>query len=251
MGRYDGLLICLDFDGTLCHHGQVSRENREAIRAFREQGGRFTLATGRYPAHILRLLEEDADRSTPMICLNGGLLCDIERDRILFRGVMPRGYEEFLPRVKQLEGIRDLMIFPADEKEPIACDPRDTEGLCRLLDREIIKTVIHVDDAVSDAVRAWTMEQAGDRYRVARSWINGIEVHGIHYDKGILARRLADMLGVDTLICVGDYENDLPMIREADVGVAMGNAVAELKAEADRITASVEEHGIARLIDSL
>ncbi len=251
MGRYDGLLICSDFDGTLCHGGRISRENREAIGRFRAGGGRFTLATGRYPGHILNLMGEDVDRTTPMICLNGGLLCDLSEDRILFCGTMPDGYADTLVGAGRLEGIRDIMVFPARAREPVELHPLDEAGIRAWMEQDIIKAVIHVEDEVSDEVKAWTLAHTDERYRVARSWINGVEIHGASYDKGILSRRLATMLGADTLICVGDYENDLAMIREADIGVAMGNGVDELKAEADMITASAEEHGIAQLIDSL
>ncbi len=251
MGRYDGLLICSDFDGTLCYRGEVSRENRDAIRRFRAGGGRFTLATGRYPGHVLELMGEDVDRSTPMICLNGGLLCDLQRNAVLFRGVMPRGYDRILLQLTQREGIRSFLVYPADEWAPISCEPQDRDQLCRLMARDVIKIMVRVEDAVSDAVKEWMTVQGGADYCVARSWINGIEAQGAAYDKGIVARKLATMLSADTLICVGDYENDLSMIREADIGVAMGNAVAELKGAADLTTGRVEEHGIAQLIESL
>ena len=49
MGRYDGYLILADYDGTLADRsGRVSPENVEAIRAFQQQGGFFTIASGRF-----------------------------------------------------------------------------------------------------------------------------------------------------------------------------------------------------------
>ena len=52
MGKFDGILIASDFDGTVAVDGIVSPENRRAIDYFMENGGMFTLATGRAPAFI-------------------------------------------------------------------------------------------------------------------------------------------------------------------------------------------------------
>ena len=47
----------------------------------------------------------------------------------------------------------------------------------------------------------------------------------------------------------GDGGNDLPLIRDVAVGVAMGNACEELKAESDYITSSVDEDGVAAALE--
>ena len=59
------------------------------------------------------------------------------------------------------------------------------------------------------------------------------------------------MLGRKTLICVGDYENDIPMIKEADIGYAVANACEPLKKAADRITKESAGKAIAEIIYSL
>ena len=62
--------------------------------------------------------------------------------------------------------------------------------------------------------------------------------------------KLADILGVDArkTVAIGDYNNDVSMIRAAGVGVAVANAVDEAKAAADIVTVSNEEHAIAKII---
>ena len=56
-------------------------------------------------------------------------------------------------------------------------------------------------------------------------------------DKGKGARMLADILGgVKLLVCAGDYENDISMIEQADIGYAVANAHPSVKAAADRVT---------------
>ena len=68
--------------------------------------------------------------------------------------------------------------------------------------------------------------------------------------KGNLLPHLAAILGVDMskTIAVGDYYNDVSMIRSAGVGVAVANAVDEAKAVADIVTVSNEESAIAKIV---
>jgi hydroxymethylpyrimidine pyrophosphatase-like HAD family hydrolase len=69
-------------------------------------------------------------------------------------------------------------------------------------------------------------------------------------DKGSGLRTLCDLLGVEIgrVIAVGDSDNDIPMLRAAGLGVAMGNANARVKAVADWIAPSLDEDGVAATI---
>ena len=53
---------------------------------------------------------------------------------------------------------------------------------------------------------------------------------------------------MEQVICMGDAGNDYHMIKYAGLGVAMGNATDDIKAIADHITASNDEHGVAKAI---
>ena len=74
-----------------------------------------------------------------------------------------------------------------------------------------------------------------------------------HVDKWASIRRFAALAGIDegAICAVGDAANDLPMIRGAAYGVAMGNADPVVKQMADWITDSNEENGVAALVDRL
>jgi len=64
--------------------------------------------------------------------------------------------------------------------------------------------------------------------------------------------RLAEAWGVDpSEICaVGDDRNDIPMLRGAGLGVAMGHAAGEVLAVADHVTGSDQHDGVATLIET-
>ena len=86
----------------------------------------------------------------------------------------------------------------------------------------------------------------------SRSWPVGVEVLDKRATKGCAVRALRAMLPqISRVVCIGDYENDLSMLQEADLGVAVGNALEIVRQTADRVTVTNDENAIAALIDSL
>ena len=113
------------------------------------------------------------------------------------------------------------------------------------------KVSLTVEAAASDEIFADMTARVGDRYSVTRSWKRGIEFNDPEDTKGKAALRIKQMVGATHLVCVGDFENDIPMIMAADIGYAVGNAVPALKEVADRVTVGCREHAIAAIIDEI
>ena len=69
-------------------------------------------------------------------------------------------------------------------------------------------------------------------------------------DKGVALHKLAQILNIaaDETMAVGDTENDMAIVKAAHIGVAMGNATDELKAQADYVTDTNENDGVAKAI---
>ena len=78
-----------------------------------------------------------------------------------------------------------------------------------------------------------------------------IAPHGVSKWTGV--RRLADEWGIapEEICAAGDDVNDIPMIAGAGLGVAMGNALDEVKAAADRIAPTHDEDGLVQVVDWL
>ena len=71
-------------------------------------------------------------------------------------------------------------------------------------------------------------------------------------NKGGGVKALREYLGnITKVVCIGDYENDISMVKYADIGYAVSNAIDELKDCADRITVSNNESAIAKIISEL
>ena len=88
---------------------------------------------------------------------------------------------------------------------------------------------------------------------VSSSLDNNLEINAPGATKGEAILRLAKHLGLsrEQTMGFGDGENDMTMIRMAGIGVAMGNAVEALKAEADYVTVTNDEDGVADAIEKL
>jgi hypothetical protein len=84
-----------------------------------------------------------------------------------------------------------------------------------------------------------------------RDWMCEIAPAGVTKWSGVTAVAAGWGIAAAEICAVGDDVNDLPMVRNAGLGVAMGNAVAELRAAADRVVATHDAGGIADVADLL
>lgn len=250
MGRYDGILICTDFDGTLFADGKISEENCKAIKYFQENGGLFTIVSGRFP-EFFNQYSNLVCPNTYIIGLNGGAICEPREGKRIYSGRLPEGiYERAAALLDKYEKLTQIHFFDEYKWQPMTRENRQIE-----VDRDTIsKLVFYVSREDSDEMReTLKREFADEEYVVERSWINGIELLSSNANKGAGIRRLRELLGdrIHTVIGIGDYENDISMIKEADIGYAVANACDGLKAVADRITVDCREHAIAKIISEL
>jgi len=97
-GKFDGILICSDFDGTLYVNGSISDENANAIRYFQENGGYFTIASGRYPAFLAKHRHR-VEANTYLIGLNGAMISSYDGTCVLRSGFLQT---ESRPLIRQI-----------------------------------------------------------------------------------------------------------------------------------------------------
>lgn len=105
-------------------------------------------------------------------------------------------------------------------------------------------------DVVGRELMRLTAHFAG-RLSVFRSHALFGELTPLGVNKGAALAQLAAQLGIarEQVIAIGDHENDLDMLRWAGLGLAMGNAIPEVKAIADAVIPSVDEAGVAWAIE--
>ena len=251
MGRYDGILLMSDYDGTLAYQGKVSRENSEAIKRFQENGGVFVLASGRQP----RWLEECSKYFTLTkyaVMLNGTVILEKYGEPPVYTFPFKAGLFDFIdsviiPNFPKLDFIRyhtynSFFNVALDEKRPP-----------ETLNSPLYKLILHTPSELSDEYLAGITEVCLGKYAISRSWPNGIECQAWGSTKGDAIKKLKELYGsrAETVIAAGDYENDITMIKAADIGYAVGDAKESLKSVADRITVNCADHAIAQIIEDI
>lgn len=254
MKNFSDILLCSDFDGTL-YKGNVSDEDAKAIRYFQEHGGAFTLSTGRFPNVFEDKKITNISLNAPIICMNGSLIYDVENNKKIFESFMSSDIIEIIRKIcEHPEDIDDINIYlpTSDDNCDVAKFFSDQLDMIKpLVDRHIYKVVIHINKIRCEEIYKRIISLLPEKFGISRSWAAGVEIQNAASTKGISARKVANMLGRKTLICVGDYENDISMIKEADIGYAVANACESLKKIADRVTNAKVGGAIAEIIYSL
>lgn len=263
MGIFDGYLLCSDFDGTMAEKAQVSQENCDAIAYFQREGGIFCPTSGRLTS-FFHSMTDRFRANGPVITLNGTSISiyaeDPAEDEQLYLGYMPNALmKEYVSDALTLEGVNYVWVY----QQPNVClllpegkEVHSDEGrrILTTLDEiegDALKIVIGHDKDHLPEIRAALEPKYRDRLAFGSSWDTGYEAQLLGTTKGDSVLRVKKMVGAHTLVCVGDYENDLTMIKSADIGYAVGNAVDCLKEAADRITVPNTEHAIARIVSDL
>lgn len=266
MGLFDGIMICSDLDGTLLRNDRtLSEENRKAIRHFQCEGGIFTFVTGR-PSYHAEALYRTILPNAPIGCFNGGGIYDFTGGSYLYLQEVPKSVLELVAYVEEqmpsvgilLATYERICSMRANEiSEEIFGRAKDPLRLSSFkeFDQPIAKVVFcendmeHMEQLIS-LLQAHPMKDSFDFIR-SEEYLYEILPKGVN--KGAILSKLCEFLKLDPsrTIAVGDYNNDVTMIREAALGIAVENAVPEAKAVADLVTVSNEEHAIARIIADL
>ena len=138
------------------------------------------------------------------------------------------------------------------EADARACEItiREVHDLVRAVNFPVNKILLSGEPDKMKEVEKTLKERFGDKLNVFRSDPFYVEILPKFVDKAVAVDKLMKFLEInrEKVICVGDSFNDLPMLRYAGKGVAMGNAQKEVKEAADYVTASNDEDGIVKII---
>lgn len=266
MGIFDGILLASDLDGTLLNSsGEISQNNLDAIEFFKREGGLFAIVTGRMPYYAADIYRR-ARSNALLCCMNGGAVYDTERAEYLWHSTISDNVIELIRFVDKNFSKVGISINTYNaayfcKENPImeffrrvapvpnlVCDYQAPPG-------PIAKIVFGVEseEEISDLTRALSSHPLASEFTFLRSEKYLYEILPGGCNKGVGLLKLAECSGIpiNRTIAIGDYDNDIEMIKTARVGIAVANARDELKAVADRITVSNDEHAIAKIIEDL
>jgi len=253
-------LIALDLDGTLLDPDEhISKRNREAVGAALARGIRVVLVTGRGVDLPIRISAE-LGLNLPVICCHGALTKDFGANRTLVHLPVPLQYAKPMIEYAQAHDLSVAVyaeeLFWRLEGSHVFMDDmhgpswRTVRGFADVLH----EAPTFIRFLGEKSVRAMEAE-FGDwplnfRYE---SWTDFVECAVLNRDaskRNALSRLCADFqIPPDAVLAIGDSRNDVPMLRWAGIGVAMGNALPEVKEAVRYATADNSEDGVALAIE--
>lgn len=271
-------VLAVDVDGTLVsQEEELTAATREALVRAGKAGIHVVLATGRRYSRTLHLVEP-LGIEVPLITASGALVKCPHTHTTLHCSVFPD------------DVIRQIVhVLVAEGYDPILCGDTYDQGFDYYMARQEVESeelaeylrlnphngclrpdlVTNPPAGVFNGFAMGTKEQMLELDQKLHECLNGnLSTHVLrsprytgfmcefaarNVTKWSAIRQLAvDWNVADEAICaVGDDVNDIPMIRGAGLGVAMGNALPEVKAAADRIAPSQGEDGLVEVVDWL
>lgn len=264
MGKFDGVLLCTDYDDTFCTAtGAVPRANQEAVAYFKEQGGLFTVATGRahntFAPHV-----HLAGINAPAVLSNGSQLYDFDLDEMLVDVCLPRSCREELGPLRAAFSGMGMEAYHEGKMYIV--------GRNAWVDRHIAKVKVTGEETPVGAiplpwgkaifmaehhdllsVQGHILTRWGEKYEAIFSNPHMLEITAKGCNKGGMVLELARRLGIEkkNIYCVGDNQNDLPMLAVSAIPFAPANCAPEVRDWGARLLCHCEEGTIAALIAEL
>ena len=262
-------IIALDLDGTLLNSNkELSAGNLAALQRAANAGIEIVPTTGRFYGGM-----PDIIRSLPfvhyVITVNGAEVADLRTGEVIYKAELPwQQSVEIMTFLDDFPVIYDCYMdnaawMTAEFKkhiDRIVSSPHYRKMLHELrqpvpelkhyltdLHHDVQKVQFFTDQS---ELRLRLMKELPERFEnlcVSSSVSDNVEINQIRANKGEALHALADHLGLahEATIAFGDGLNDLSMLRDAGIGVAMSNACDEAKEIADWITLSCDEDGVA------
>lgn len=264
MGKFDGLLLASDFDDTLYDLTfHIPERNLEAIRYFTHHGGFFTVATGR--AHrTFAPYAPMVPLNAPAVLSNGAAIYDFQRDRMVEQTLLDRQAPEDLGALMEafpslsMEAYHgeDIYIWNPNEitlahMKKVACD----YTLCPVSEMPTpwVKALFHQEHEILCKAREYLLSRCADRYEAIFSNPHYLEITCKGSTKGGMVSRLAQMLGVcpEHVYCVGDNQNDIPMLEKSAIPFAPANCAQEVKDWGARVLCHCNDGVIGDIVEQL
>lgn len=266
---FEPWLIAIDIDGTLVHDdGFLAPEVIREVTRVRDLGHHVIVATGRAAANAIPVVQDIGIDSGHVICSNGAVTVEVnseEKKGYSVREVI--GFDpapvltqliEKLPEahfaVEDVDGTyRFHKPFPA---YALGAENIETP-LDQLMHGEVSRVVVlspeqNVNDflAIVESVGLHSVSYAIGY----TAWLD-ISPQGVTKASALEQRRKALNVPTNRVIAIGDGRNDISMFEWANEGggfsFAMGQGPDEVKQAATMVTASVEEHGVAKVLEGL
>ena len=263
-------LLVLDIDGTIAGESNLIREPvRRAIAEAKQRGVQVAIATGRMYRSALRFHQE-VGSTLPLLAYQGAWIQDPITQQLHRHWPVSRQTAQQLldyfeqPQLRELLSVHfyindQLYVRELTSETQIYSERSGIEAIAvgdlrQVLTHEPTKVLALSDDidVIDQLLGTLRLQYTPAELYLTKSVATFFEATNSSVNKGAGVRYLAeDLLGIDAVnvMTIGDNFNDVEMLEYAGIGVAMGNAPAEVKAIAQWVAPSVEQDGAAAAIE--
>jgi len=266
VGKFDGVLFFSDYDDTL-YNSQltVSSENRAAIHYFIQNGGRFSVATGRaHPAFTPQIQQEKLELNAPVVLSNGAAIYDYQSNRYLMRTQLHQDAPAHLATLCQ---IFPHLAFEAYHEEHIYVHNPNFVTMNHLhrvgapyiscpiheMPTPWNKVIFEQDNPYLQQVQTYILQRWSAYYEAIFSNRYLLELTHKGSNKGTMVAKVAHLLDVpqEKVYCIGDNQNDIPMLALSAIPFAPGNCAQEVRERGVHVLPHCDQHAVAHAISLL
>lgn len=248
---FSDVLLTVDYDRTLtAPDSTIPERNLEAIRYFMERGGAFTVNTGR-SVPMSRVFMDIVPVNAPLLLYNGSAAYNVRTGKLEFCHEIHLDLWQTINTARTLfpdltvevQGLEAHYVYPENpgwaafcRRQQCAClsvKPGDDLGTFLKFSfygtfcDDTVNSLFHgTDEEIRrmDEAEALLKKTFGQHCEVFRAAARIIDVHAKGVSKARSARELQQRLGRKILVCAGDADNDLSMMRDADFAYAPADA---------------------------
>ena len=258
-------LVITDLDKTLLNdEGLISKQNIQSIQLLKDKKISFGIASGR-AKHIIQKIAKNFgiyDKVDFIISYNGVSLYEKNKDEdfngnFLDKEIIKKLYNKFKHRdISFIIHLNNTMICNRvtkyTEKERVInqFEQMVVQDFVSILDRNYPKLMMVGESEVLCKIEEELENYKDNNFSFFKSHENFLEVVSKNVSKAEMLKVLCDKnkINLKNVLSIGDNYNDLGMIKSSGYGVAVGNAVDELKQNAKLVVRSNNEDGFAEAI---
>ena len=260
---FEGKLLVCDMDGTLLDSSsKVSRENKAALNRFVDGGGLFTVATGRMEKSVMQYLS-DLPVNVPAIVYNGAAIYDFKEDKIIWQDNLKQSVVDPVKQVMERFPDIGVQVYHGGRTYFVKQNDYTDAHMIRENFKPIIAEIDDIPQPWYKIILAWEprrlteveefLKGFDEPFRQVYSEPQFLELLNQNASKGNALNVLTRMLGLSKscVIAMGDNLNDVELITEANIGIAVENAHSLLKAAADICCTHHDRNAVSEVIEWL
>lgn len=245
------MIIC-DMDGTLlCSNHIISFKSKEILKKLKEMGKIIVIATGRSVNSAMKYLSDEF--VDYLLANNGAIWYSLREQKIVKKNLLDtkdcmdilKNYKDCFLSIYVMDLVEGYYVMNVEDALDIISQ-----------NQNIVCLSIHCRPEYQCAsVATQLMKEYPNLYielmQDSFSEEQWVKVYSKENDKGSNIIKLKEYLSYrgEDIICFGDGLNDVEMLKCANIGVAMGNALQEVKNVANEITTSNDEDGIYKFLE--